>query len=234
MLVSVTVLTMLAAHSCRLPSWFVEESNEIVHSAESAINRSAETMQEFKKSSALTQESQLSWPGIRTPIRASEPPTAPLPELQETIDMQIVDQLSLEEVGSLLAAQTGITITVADDIRGTTLDDMSWRGTAAGALDYLSTRLGFRWRVRDGRVQIYYTDHQSWTIYAPVVSAQWQATVGLSGQVSGGGGGSDLQAKDQVVITMDTADFWPQLETTIAGLLSPAGRSTLKPSDRRA
>ena len=141
--------------------------------------------------------------------------------------MQIVDQLSLEEAASLLAAQTGITITVADDIRGTTLDDMSWHGTAAGALDYLSTRLGFRWRVRDGRVQIYYTDHQSWTIYAPVVSAQWQATVGLSGQVSGGGGGSDLQAKDQVVITMDTADFWPQLETTIAGLLSPAGRSTL-------
>ena len=227
MLVSVTVLAVLAAHSCRLPSWIVAESTEIVHSAESAIDRSAETMQEFQKSSALTQESQLSWPGIRTPIRASEPPTAPLPELQKTIDMQIVDQLSLEEAGRLIAVQTGITITVADDIRGTTLADISWHGAAAGALDYLATRLGFRWRVRDGRVQIYYTDHQSWTIYAPVVSAQWQATVGLSGQVSGGGGGSDLQAKDQVVVTMDTADFWPQLETTIAGLLSPAGRSTL-------
>ena len=227
MLVSVTVFTLLAAHSCRLPSGIVEESNEIVHSAESAIDRSAETMQRFKESPALTQESQLSWLGIRTPIRASDPPTAPLPELQETIDMQIVDQLSLEEVGGLLAAQTGITITVADDIRGTTLADMSWRGTAAGALDYLVTRLGFRWRVRDGRVQIYYTDHQSWTIYAPVVSAQWQATVGLSGQVRGGSGGSDLQAKDQVVIAMDTADFWNQLEATITGLLSPAGRSTL-------
>ena len=226
MLVSVTVLAMLAAHSCRLPSWIVAESNEIVHSAESAIDRSAETMQGYRKSSALTQESPLSWPGIRTPIRTGEPPTAPLAELKKTIDMQIVDQLSLEEVAHLLAAQTGITITVADDIRATTLDDMSWHGTAAGALDSLSTRLGFRWRVRDGRVQIYYTDHQSWTIYAPVVSAQWQATVGLSGQVSGGGG-SDLQAKDQVVITMDTADFWPQLETTISGLLSPAGRSTL-------
>ena len=227
MLLSVTVFALLAAHSCRLPSGIVEESNEIVQSAESAIDRSAETMQRSKESAALTQESQLSWLGIRTPIRASDPPTAPLPELQETIDMQIVDQLSLEEVGRLLAAQTGITITVADDIRGTTLADMSWRGTAAGALDYLATRLGFRWRVRDGRVQIYYTDHQSWTIYAPVVSAQWQATVGLSGQVRGGSGGSDLQAKDQVVISMDTADFWNQLEATITALLSPAGRSTL-------
>ena len=224
MLVSVTVFTLLATHSCRLPSGIVNESNEIVRSAESAIARSDEAMH---GPGALTQESQLSWPGIRTPIRASDPPTAPLPELQETIDMQIVDQLSLEEVGRLLAAQTGITITVADDIRGTTLADMSWRGTAAGALDYLATRLGFRWRVRDGRVQIYFTDHQSWTIYAPVVSAQWQATVGLSGQVRGGSGGSDLQAKDQVVISMDTADFWNQLEATITALLSPAGRSTL-------
>ena len=224
MLVSVTVFALLATHSCRLPSGIVNESNEIVRSAESAIERSAETMQ---GSAALTQESQLSWPGIRTPIRASDPPTAPLAELQKTIDMQIVDQLPLAEVGRLLAAQTGITITVADDIRETSLADMSWRGTAAGALNYLTTRLGFQWRVRDGRVQIYYTDHQSWTVYAPVVSAQWQATVGLSGQVRGGSGGSDLQAKDQVVIAMDTADFWNQLEATITALLSPAGRSTL-------
>ena len=146
--------------------------------------------------------------------------------------MQIVDQLSLEEVGRLLAAQTGITITVADDIRGTTLDDMSWHGTAAGALDSLSTRLGFRWRVRSGRVQIYYTDHQSWTIYAPVVSAQWQATVGLSGQVSGGGG-SDLQARDQVVITMDTADFWPQLEDDGHRIAVTGRPLDAQPSDRR-
>ena len=224
MLVSVTVFTLLATHSCRLPSSIVNESNEIVRSAESAIARSDEAMH---GPGTLTQESQLSWPGIRTPIRTSEPPTAPLAELQKTLDMQIVDQLPLEEVGRLLAAQTGITITVADDIRGTSLADMSWRGTAAGALNYLTTRLGFQWRVRDGRVQIYYTDHQSWTVYAPVVSAQWQATVGLSGQVRGGSGGSDLQAKDQVVISMDTADFWNQLEATITALLSPAGRSTL-------
>ena len=133
MLVAVTVLALLAAHSCRLPSGIVKESEEIVHTAESAIDRSAETMQGFKKLPALTQESPLSWPGIRTPIRASEPPTAPLPELQKTIDMQIVDQLSLEEAGRLIAVQTGITITVADDIRGTTLADISWHGAAAGA-----------------------------------------------------------------------------------------------------
>ena len=48
MLVAVTVLAMLAAHSCRLPSWIVEESNEIVNSAESAIDRSAETMQDSR------------------------------------------------------------------------------------------------------------------------------------------------------------------------------------------
>ena len=108
MLVSVTVLAVLAAHSCRLPSWIVAESTEIVHSAESAIDRSAETMQEFQKSSALTQESQLSWPGIRTPIRSRELPTPPPPELQETIDMQIVDQLSLEEVGPCSPPRRGL------------------------------------------------------------------------------------------------------------------------------
>ena len=224
MLVSITVLAMLAAQSCRLPAWIAADSNKIVTDVESAIDRSAVT-QEFKKSSALTHSSPKSWLGIRTPIRASEPP--PPPELQNTIDMQIVDQLSLEEICHLIAAQTGIAITVADDIRATTLDDVSWHGTAAGALDYLATKLGYRWRVRAGGVQIYYTDHQSWTVYAPVVSAQWQATVGLSGQVRGGSGGSDLQAKDQVLISMDTADFWNQLEVTINGLLSPAGRSTL-------
>ena len=52
MLMSVTVLAMLVAQSCRLPSWIVAESNEIVHSAESAIDRSAETMQGYRKSSA--------------------------------------------------------------------------------------------------------------------------------------------------------------------------------------
>ena len=149
--------------------------------------------------------------------------------------MQIVDQLSLEEVGRLLAAQTGITIIVADDIRGTTLDDMSWRGTAAGALDYLSTRnLVSGGEFGTVACRFITRTHQSWTIYAPVVSAQWQATVGLSGQVSGGGGGSDLQAKDQVVITMDTADFWPQLESDGHRTAVASRPLDAQPSDRRA
>ena len=118
-------------------------------------------------------------------------------------------------------------VTVASDIQNNLISNVNWHGPANSALNHITSRLGFYWKFNDGRVEIFHTKPESWTIFAPSVTAQWQASVGLSGAVQGGIGGSTLQAQDQVIVSMNTTEFWNELESTVEGFLSDVGEFSL-------
>ena len=227
LLFCITSFSFLTLHGCNLPSWINARSEILTDKVESALVRSSNGNRTPLLNLALTKESLGSWLGTHVPIRTLEAPKIIPEALLPIINITYVEPVSLNEIGRLIASKTGISISVDPDIQSTTLTNLNFSGPASAALDYLTSQLGFSWRVRNSTVEIFHTDLETWVIYTPLVSSQWKASVGLSGSVQGGGGGSDLQARDQVVVSMDTAEFWSQLETTITGLLSPAGRLTL-------
>ena len=227
LLFCITSFSFLTLHGCNLPSWINARSENLTNKVESALVRSSNGNRTPLLNLALTKESLGSWLGTHVPIRTLEAPKIIPEALLPIIDITYVEPVSLNEIGRLIASKTGISISVDPDIQSATLTNLNFSGPASAALDYLASQLGFSWRVRNSTVEIFHTDLETWVIYTPLVSSQWNASVGLSGSVQGGGGGSDLQARDQVVVSMDTAEFWSQLETTITGLLSPAGRLTL-------
>ena len=227
LLFCITSFSFLTLHGCNLPSWINARSEILTDKVESALVRSSNGNRTPLLNLALTKESLGSWLGTHVPIRTLEAPKIIPEALLPIIDITYVEPVSLNEIGRLIASKTGISISVDPDIQSTTLTNLNFSGPASAALDYLASQLGFSWRVRNSTVEIFHTDLETWVIYTPIVSSQWKASVGLSGSVQGGGGGSDLQARDQVVVSMDTAEFWSQLETTITGLLSSAGRLTL-------
>ena len=178
------------------------------------------------QSTPLTSEINSAWLGSRHPVEiVSEP--EPLPALHHQLDFAFAEPVSLIRVAQLLSDHIGIPIEIAPELADAEYDSLEWSGTASDGLDALTARVGAFWRVRSKRVLIYQTDLATWTLYAPPSVATWQATVGLSGSATATGGGSDLQASDQVRMSLDTGDFWSQLEATVTALLSPVGRATL-------
>ena len=175
----------------------------------------------------LTREIAKPWPGPISPVRNSVIVTKPPIELHNSIRINLVEPVSLRKAARLLSAHSGIQIQVAEDIQLEGLADLHWNGTTVEALDYISDLLGVSWRSTAKGVTIYRTEHGYWTLYAPSTVVKWQASVGLSGAVKSGRGGSDLNARDQVSVTMDTTEFWNQIESMISGLLSSAGTFTL-------
>ena len=182
-----------------------------------------------KEAIMFTRESSRSWPGPHTPIRASRQPTPLPPALHNPIEITLVEPISLRTVARFLSEHSGVQIQVAEDIQTETLPDLTWNGSTLEALDHITDRMGVSWRTTTRGVEIYHTDYGFWTLYAPSVTAKWQASVGLSGAVQSGSGGSDLQAQDQVVIASDSSEFWPQLESTVSTLLSPVGSASINP-----
>ena len=218
------ILLTLSVSSCSISPKFTQPADEIVEKTQAATAKVAEPDTEVI---ALVRESARSWPGPQTPIRARRQP-APLPAaIHAPIKITLVESTSLRTVARFLSEHSGVPILVAEDIQTENLPDLSWNGSVLQALDHITDRLGVSWRSGARGVEIYHTDYGFWTLYAPSVTAKWQASVGLSGAVRSGRGGSDLQAQDQVVITADSADFWSQLETTVSTLLSPAGNASI-------
>ena len=180
------------------------------------------------ETTGLTRQLESPYLGSRVPIRSRETP-APLPQIVHTnIDLTYVEPTAISAIGQEIARETGLQVVVSEELLTKEIPDLSWSGPARGALDHLAARLGIHWRWRKQRIELYQTELRFWTIYAPIVDSKWTATVGLSGSVqSGTGGGSNLQANDNVSVSMTTASFWDQLETTIQGLLSSSGKATL-------
>ena len=226
---SVTItglLMVLATAGCRLPLSTMENAarnNEEI----SAKIEETRTTRNPPTPRNLTNMSAHSWIGQRIPIRRKDVAEAIPHELDRHIELTYVEPLPIGELGKLIASETDLAFTVASNIRNQMVTDVNWRGPARSLLDHITDKLGFSWNFTDGHVEIFQTKSENWLIYAPAVTATWQASVGLSGSVQGGIGGSTLQAQDKVVISMDTADFWDQLSTTVEGMLSDVGSVVL-------
>lgn len=217
------VVLSLALASC-------QKIAEITSRAESIDEQAAETVQQHypgqPQPDLLTSEINSSYLGSRQPVQVvSESP--PPPALQKQTDLTFVEPVTLTRLAQLISDHTGVHIEVDAELASASLDSFEWSGTAADVLDSLTASLGAFWRVRQQRILIFRTELAAWTIYAPNTVAQWQASVGLSGSATATGGGADLQASDRVGMSLDTSEFWSQLEATVAALLTPAGRATL-------
>ena len=219
-------VVLIAMTGCQLPLSAMERAHRNDKAIQAKIDNS-HTNRYPLPSQNLTHTTSQSWIGHRIPMRRKKIPEAIPEQLQRNIDMTYVESVTVKEIGKLIATETEIAVTVAPNIQNILISDVDWRGPASSALDHITGRLGYSWNYIDGRVEIFHTKPDRWIIYAPAVTAQWQASVGLSGSVQGGIGGSTLQAQDKVVISMDTAEFWSQLESTIQGLLSDAGKFVL-------
>ncbi len=222
----VPLVIIMVLTGCRMQNWIAESAHENDDEIRDKVHQSQQIRNPLP-SSQLTKSTAQSWIGHRIPIRSGDLPQSLPAELNQAIDLTYVEQVTISEVGQLIAAETGIAVNVAADIKNSMISDIDWNGPASRGLDHLMGRLGLSWRYFDNQIEIYHTKPQSWIIFTPPVIAKWQASVGLSGSVQGGVGGSTLQAQDQVVVSMDTGDFWQQLEATVAGLLSPAGKFVL-------
>ena len=220
------ILTLSSMSSCSISPEITKQAEQIVQQTQSATEQMTERDKEVMP---LTRESARSWPGPQKPIRSSRQTTAIPPALHDTIEITLVEPISLRTVARFLSEHSGVQIQVAEDIQTESLPDLNWNGSVLEALDHIADRMGYRWRNTTRGVEIFHTDYGFWTLYAPAVTAKWQASVGLSGAVQSGRGGSDLQAQDQVVITADSAELWSQLESTVSTLLSTAGGASLNP-----
>lgn len=224
--VTVIALALIAVAGCRLPAATMERAHEAEGTIRAKID-DIQTQRDQLSPGELTHSTSQSWIGHRIPIRRKDIPESIPDQLDRIVDLTYVEPVTVGEIGTLIASETDIAVTVASDIQNNLISDIDWRGPASSALDHITGKLGYSWNYSDGRVDIFHTKQNSWIIYAPAVTAQWQASVGLSGSVQGGIGGSTLQAQDKVVISTDTAEFWTQLESTIQGWLSDAGKFVL-------
>ena len=219
------IVMLVFLSSCAIDPRTKEQSRQIADQVHTGVQQSKSAQSSSDRE--LIIESTESYLGLRRPIQVTQIAPATLPGLEQRVDITFAEPVNMGDLARVLSAQTGITIKVDPEITPLLIKHVDWSGTARAALDSITGQLGYSWRIRGKGAEVYHTTLKSWIIYAPSVTSRWQATVGLSGSVQGGSGGSDLQAQDQVVINMDTGEFWNQLEATVNGLLSAAGRATL-------
>lgn len=217
------LLVVLSA--CRLPFSIKNQTDAVVSEIDGQLIRFDES--EYDDARILVQEVPEHWIGPQAPIKVFDS-LGPYPvSLDRDVELTFVEPISLVELGREIAAQIAVPISVAGDIQTAELPTISWQGPAKDALNHITSRLGYSWRARNDRVEVFHTELGMWSLFVPGIDAQWQASVGLSGSVQGGTGGSDLQAQDKVVVSFDTARFWDETESVVGGLLSEHGKATI-------
>ncbi len=209
--------------ACRLPTEISSSTEEFVNEVENELVRTSQVKAGTPDSDFVQQYPQ-AWIGPQSPIRVIDSPDPEPAELNQKIELTFVESVTLYELTRQIAAQVGLPITIAADIETDELPAINWQGSAREALNHITGRLGYSWRVRHNRIEIFHTELGLWTLLVPTVDTKWQASVGLSGSVQSGSSGSDLQAQDRVVVSMDTSNFWEQIETSLSSLLTQAGR----------
>ena len=218
------LLVQLSA--CRLPLGITKQTETVVSEVESQLNRFDESEQNSAVSE-LVQEIPQPWIGPQAPIQVFDS-LEPYPaSLDREVELTFVEPISLVELSQEIAAQIAVPISVAGDIQSAELPTINWQGSAKDALNHIASRLGYSWRAQNNRIELFHTELGMWSLFVPGVSAQWEASVGLSGSVQGGSGGSDLQANDRVVMSFDTANFWDETELAVGSLLTEYGKATI-------
>lgn len=212
--------------SCNLPQSIVQETEQFVGEVEMEL---AHTSQAKNEPSVvkLVQEYSQPWLGPKSPIQVVNTPESEPESLMKRIELTFIEPVSLVELTQQIAAQIEVPITLAADIHTTELSTISWSGTVKEALNHITGRLGYSWRVRNDQIEILHTELGMWFLYVPAIDARWQASVGLSGSVRSDSGGSDLRAQDQVVVSLDTRIFWEQIEASLSGVLTKFGKFSI-------
>ena len=223
---TIFTIVLLVMAGCQLPQLTMQRAYTNNEEIQAKIDDSR-TDRNPSPAQNLTHITSRSWIGHRIPIRRKNIQESMPEQLHRTIDMTYVEPVTVGEIGKFIASETEVAVSVDPNVQNNFISDIDWRGPASSALDHITGKLGYSWNYINERVEIFHTKLDSWIIYAPAVTAQWQASVGLSGSVQGGIGGSTLQAQDKVVISLDTAEYWSQLESTIQGLLSNVGKFVL-------
>ncbi len=223
---AVSGVSLIALAGCNPPEWVTNPSDEITTQVESGIQESRQSA-ESQTTDSLTEVTPESWFGPRQPVRVKTgSPTIPQ-TLYQNIRIAYVETVRLREILRLIALKIGVPVSVREDVPAIEIAEIQWSGTAQEAFDYITATYGLNWRYAGNQVEVYFTDFATWLIFSPNVVTQWQASVGLSGSARSGDGGSNLQARDQVVVSMDTAEFWQEIEKSIANMLSTAGKVTI-------
>ncbi len=212
--------------ACRLPSGITERSEQFVTRVEETI---AQTDQPELSTSTppVVQSFTDVWLGPHTPVEVVNSPSSRPESLTRHIELNFVESTSLVELSRQIADTIEVPILVSADIETAELPNINWSGPAADALDHITSRLGYSWRTRRDGIEVFHTELGMWTLFAPGIEAQWQASVGLSGSIQGGSGGSDLQAHDQVVLSLDTSIFWDEIEAAVSSLLTEFGKADI-------
>ncbi len=216
-------VSLIALAGCSYPEWLTNPSDQIATQVESGIQAGRKSAQQ-QTTGSLTEVSPESWFGPRQPVRIKTGSSAVPQNLYQNIRIAYVETISLRAILQLIAVKIGVPVSVREDVPAIDIAEIQWSGTAQEAFDYITATYGLNWRYLDNQVEVYFTDLATWLIFSPNVVTQWQASVGLSGSARSGDGGSNLQARDQVVVSMDTADFWQEIEKSIANMLSTAGK----------
>ncbi len=224
--VSVALCMALTLSACRLPTDISEQTEQFVSKIEQELEQSIEA-QKNPPASHLVQEFSAPWIGPSAPIKAINSPEPEPAALSRTIALTFVEPISLADVSREIENQIQVPISIAENIQNAQLPTIHWNGSAKQALNYITNRLGYSWRTRVNQIEVFHTELGMWMLFVPKIDAKWQASVGLSGSVQGGSSGSDLQAKDKVDVSLDTATYWDEMETFLSGLLTEHGKFTL-------
>ncbi len=164
--------------------------------------------------------------GSRSPHRTDASQQQESPEFSSPVRVTVRGSATLDELARMIESQSGITVSIDPAISTSSINDIRLTGTVRSALDAITARLGYSWRPSGATVRIFATDVRSWTIFAPTATGTWSASVGVSDS-SAAGGSQQLTARDQVVLSTPNVGFWDEIEQTVQGMLSPAGKLTL-------
>lgn len=161
--------------------------------------------------------------GPRSPIRFEVQNFAAPEKLQTTLSINYAEPVTVEDIGRVVSAETGLRIEVSPELKPQKIEDLVWFGSALDLLDTLSAQLDVHWKWSKSRIRIFKTETRHWTLHFPGPSTTWTGTIGLSGSVRSQGG-ADVQSQDRVNVKLDDSKFWTETIATVNSLLSPAGK----------
>lgn len=212
--------------SCGLPTDIVEHAEQLTKKVEEKIEEANNVAETISTSPLVTEHSEI-WVGPHVPIRTTDLNESSPESLNREIQFTIAGPIPAVDLFHQIAKHTELAVSVAERVQNQELSNITWSGSVKDALDYLTNRMGSSWQTRNGRIHVFNTAMETWTLFVPGVDAKWRGSVGLSGSAQGGSDGSSLQAQDRVEVSMDTSTFWERVEKTVGQMLSELGEMTI-------
>ncbi len=113
----------------------------------------------------------------------------------------------------------------------------NYQGTFVGLLDLLTTKYGYYWRFKEGRVYLYETDTRVFEVAALPGDVQTSSQIGVKADSQGGSGAggaeSSAQSSAQSSSTTSASNdikIWDSLERNVKQMLTAKGTLSVSPS----